>query len=153
MPGLRSAFLTTSYGRANERVQLTGSGPDLRPDWAAPGERWAILTAWNPGGRQAELAVNAARQAALTREVHLWSPLPGWNGEGAWREDTLIVRGMPLRAAVTLGAQFGQAAVVWGVGRRAALVWLGGGARVERLWLRRAPGSTAAAGCGYTAGL
>ena len=153
MTPLRAAFLNSSYGRAGERVQLSLAGPGLRPDWTAPGQRWAILTAWNPAGQRAEAARNAAQQAALARAVQRWSPLPGWNGEGAWQEDTLILRGVPLAQAVRLGRLFGQAAVVWGVGRRAALVWLDGSTRVERLWLRRAADMPAVAGCGYTAGL
>lgn len=48
------------------------------------------------------------------------------------------------RQAAAWGADFGQAAVLWGTGRRAALVWLNGEGvvGVERRWVRRVePGS------------
>ncbi|NTX99552.1 DUF3293 domain-containing protein [Deinococcus sp. JMULE3] len=171
-PDLRAAFLGSSYGRAGERLTLSPRGPGALPDcsgpdwsapsWTAPGGRWAIVTAWNPAGRMADAVLNARRQAELAGEVGRWSPLPGWNGDGEWREDTLILRGVPLREAARLGRRFGQAAVVWGVGRRAALVWLDDRTaptelRTLRLWLRRADSSGAdspgTADCGYTAGL
>ncbi len=161
-PDLRAAFLGSTYGRAGARLRLCHAAPGVLPDWSAPGGCWAIVTAWNPAGRMADAGLNARRQAVLAREVRAWSPLPGWNGEGRWREDTLILRGVPLREAARLGRRFAQAAIVWGVGRRAALVWLDdrnapAGMRFERLWLRRAdsPGadSPGLADCGYTAGL
>jgi len=166
-PDLRAAFLGSSYGRAGARLRLCHAAPGVLPDWSAPGGRWAIVTAWNPAGRMADAGLNARRQAELAGEVGAWSPLPGRNGEGRWREDTLILRAVPLREAARLGRRFGQAAVVWGVGRRAALVWLDDrtvptGLRIERLcierlWLRWAdsPGadSPGPADCGYTAGL
>lgn len=47
--------------------------------------------------------------------------------------------GAPLRLAADLGQRFGQAAILWGAGRRVALVWLsphgpGEVARIERFW-------------------
>ncbi|WP_235910280.1 DUF3293 domain-containing protein [Deinococcus kurensis] len=138
-PELRAAFLASAYGRAGERLHLTPAGPGASPDWAAAGQRWAILTAWNPGAQPTSADLNRARQAQLTAEAQSWAPLPGWNGEGAWREDTVILRGVPLPEAVRLGRRFGQAAVVWGVGRRAALVWLDGPVLTQRRWLTREP--------------
>ncbi|GGR81421.1 DUF3293 domain-containing protein [Deinococcus sedimenti] len=153
MSDLRAAFLGSTYGRAGERVSLTPAGPGIVPHWCEAGQRWAIVTAWNPSGQRAAPDLNDERQAALARLVWAWSPLPGWNGEGPWREETLILRDVPLREAARLGRRFGQAAVVWGVGGRAALVWLDGPVRPERCWLRRAADSPGTADCGYTAGL
>ena len=62
------------------------------------------------------------------------------NGEGEWEEQALIVPGATLRQATGWGGEFGQAAVLWGLGARVALVWLGHRGRVvrvERLWARR----------------
>ncbi|UBV41487.1 DUF3293 domain-containing protein [Deinococcus taeanensis] len=146
---LREAFLASSYGCAGARGQLCVTGPASRPAWSAPGQPWAILTAWNPQAQRVPAGQNAQAQAALHREVACWSPLPGWNAEGPWREDTLIVRGTPLQEAVRLGYAYGQVAVVWGVGRRAALVWLDGpAAQIERFWWRPLPDAA-----GYTARL
>lgn len=65
------------------------------------------------------------------------SHLSGVNGEGEWAELSVILPGFRLRRAAELGRTFGQAAVLYGVGRRVALVWLeGDGLRVERFWVR-----------------
>lgn len=101
-----------------------------------------MVTAWNPGGQPAPAAANAQAQAALLQEVRAagFRPVPALNGAGGWAEAALLVPGARLRQAASWGAGFGQAAVLWGVGARAALVWLEGGrvASVERRWAVRA---------------
>ena len=99
VPDLGAAFLGSSYGRAGERLWLYVDGPGVLPGWSAPGGRWGIVTAWNPGGAQAGSAENDTAQTRLTGRVQGWSPLSGFNGDGGWREDTLILRGVPLREA------------------------------------------------------
>ena len=99
VPDLGAAFLGSSYGRAGERLWLYVDGPGVLPGWSAPGGRWGIVTAWNPGGAQAWSAENDTAQTRLTGRVQGWSPLSGFNGDGGWREDTLILRGVPLREA------------------------------------------------------
>ncbi len=137
-PDLRAAFLRSTYG-THERFRFTSVRGQVGPSWATPGGRWAVVTAWNPAGRKTDAVPNVAAQARLAAASQGWCPLPGWNGDGAWREEALILRGVSLREAARLGRQFGQAAVVWGVGRRAALVWLddaspGPSLTVERWW-------------------
>ncbi|WP_019586869.1 DUF3293 domain-containing protein [Deinococcus apachensis] len=139
----RAAFLGTVYGPVGERVRLAGErGP--APTWAR-GE-WAVVTAWNPGGRRVPEEANVQAAAVLLARVRAagLSPLPAHNGEGEWREEALLIPGARLRQAAAWGADFGQAAVLWGAGRRAALVWLNGEGvvGVERRWVRRVgPGS------------
>lgn len=125
---LRAAFLGTSYGTQRERFGLrdgpTGATP---PSWAAGGETWAIVTAWNPEARQRDRAGNEADQRRLEARV-LQSGrtfLRGVNGEGEWAEDSLIVPGASWEQARDWATDFGQAAALWGEGARAALVWPG----------------------------
>lgn len=138
-PELRAAFLGTRYGPPGERCGLCGQrGP--APAWARG--RWAVVTAWNPGGQPAPAAENARAQGALLGQVKAagYAPRPALNGAGEWAEAALLVPGARLRQAADWGARFGQAAVVWGVGARAALVWLNGErvVGVERRWAVRA---------------
>lgn len=133
-PELRAAFLAASYGTADRRFRLSVARPPGVPSGpAGPGECWAILTAWNPGAEQRTLAENEARQAALQEELAGERWCAGVNGEGAWAEPSVIVSGLPLRRALRLGRDFGQLALIWGCGQRAALVWCAAG-RVERRW-------------------
>lgn len=137
---LRAAFLGTTYGTADGRFRLSEErGP--APSWARG--RWAVVTAWNPGGRRARDEDNARAGADLLTRVTAvgLSPLPAVNGEGEWEEEALIVPGLGLRHAAEWGGDFGQAAVLWGTGARVALVWLDRGGQivcVERFWARRA---------------
>lgn len=121
--------------------------PGFRPAWAAA--RWGVVTAWNPAGQAQDRAANRAAQARLRVAAARWSSLDGVNGDGDWQEPTLILTGISLRDVAALGGAFGQAAVLWGSGARAALVWLPasgvGGVRAERWWLRPA-GKGAVAG-------
>ncbi|EYB67505.1 hypothetical protein DEIPH_ctg040orf0080 [Deinococcus phoenicis] len=138
---LRAAFLATTYGTAHERFRLSARrGP--APTWAR-GDRgrgpWAVVTAWNPGGTLTAPEANARAGAALLARVQASGlvPWPAHNGEGEWREEALLIPGVRLRQAAAWGAAFGQAAVLWAVGARAALVWLDGDGRpsgAERFW-------------------
>lgn len=132
----RAAFLATTYGTPGERFRLSGERGSV-PRWARG--RWAVVTAWNPGGRRAGDGDNARAGAALRVRVTAagLSPLPAVNGEGEWEEPALIVPGATLRQAAGWGGEFGQAAVLWGTGARVALVWLDPPVQVERFWARR----------------
>ncbi|GAA5439891.1 hypothetical protein Dcae01_01398 [Deinococcus caeni] len=126
---------------AAQRVTLGAERlPGFRPAWAAA--RWGVVTAWNPAGQAQDRAANRAAQARLRVAAARWSSLDGVNGDGDWQEPTLILTGISLRDVAALGGAFGQAAVLWGSGARAALVWLPasgvGGVRAERWWLRPA---------------
>ena len=103
------------------------------PPWAAGGKSWAIVTAWNPHGLRHPDSHNAE---AARRLLLAWtSPsFPVVNGEEPWAEEALLLPGARLRDAVTLGRRFGQAAIVFGVGRRTALVWLDGDLHLTHAW-------------------
>lgn len=136
---LRAVFLGTSYGTHRERFRLSRTAVDATPpSWAAGGEAWAILTAWNPGARQRDRASNEAAQRRLEGQVIRagYAFLRGVNGEGEWAEPSLIVPGASWKQARDWAADFGQAAALWGEGARAALVWPGtqGLAPEDRCW-------------------
>lgn len=62
----RAAFLAASYGTPGERFRLSGERGSA-PSWARG--RWAVVTAWNPGGRRAEDEDNARAGADLHARV------------------------------------------------------------------------------------
>lgn|GEM_PF-2291033 len=140
---LRPAFLEATYGTREERFVL-GEAPDGTLSWAPPGVRWAVVTGWNAGARRQSAKSNALRDAHLRRVLtgSVGTVRRGWNGEGDWEEASWIVVGAGLRETLAWGSRFEQAAVLWSVGRRAALVWCGAppgarAVRVERYWVRR----------------
>lgn len=96
---------------------------------------WGIVTAWNPGGVPRERKENDAAQRALLNLISGRPHLNVVNGDGVWAEPAALLLGTPLSVLTRLGRQVGQAAVLFGVGRRAALVWLeAGGVVIERFW-------------------
>ena len=130
---LRPAFLTTAYGPVGRRIRLVERPAALPlPAWLEG--RWAIVTAWNPRGQAHSPALNREAQFRLLAAVRAagLSPLAALNGAGEWAEDSLLIPGATLAQARDWGRHFGQLAVLYGVGRRAALV--GAGGRVERHW-------------------
>ncbi|WP_226342390.1 DUF3293 domain-containing protein [Deinococcus sp. AJ005] len=131
----RAAFLSASYGTRAERFRLSSESLAAAPSWAA--RTWAIVTAWNPAGQQQPETDNlrAGREllALIASRLHFL----GVNGEGEWAEPSVILPGLTLRQAAELGRRFAQAAVLFGVGKRVALVWLEADCtRVERFWAR-----------------
>lgn len=140
---LRHAFLASSYGTPSQRFGLTAHTGRPRRLFAS-GERWAILTAHNQHGVRQEPAHNERQQRLLEQSLSGFVCQAAVNGEGEWAEASLLVRGITLRQARDLGNQFAQAAVLWGSGQRAALVWCGPegssdqtgfSSRVERFWV------------------
>ena len=135
--------MASSYGAPGQRFRLTAHAGGPRRLFA-PGERWAVLTAHNQRGVRQESAHNERQQRLLEQSLSGFDCQAAVNGEGAWAEASLMVRGITLRQARDLGNQFVQAAVLWGCGQRAALVWCGleGSSdqagfspRVERFWV------------------
>lgn len=94
---------------------------------------WAYVTAWNPRSQPAPAAANAARHTDLRARVAQlgYSVLPGRGqpDSGDWvAEESLLILGIDEAAALALGAQFGQRAIVVGkAGGDAMLRWCGEG--------------------------
>ena len=78
----------------------------------------AFITACNPFSQAYDDASNATRQDALARELRQRSltvidgvgqhPSNNWPGEASF-----LALGLSLKAAKTLGAQYGQNAIIW----------------------------------------
>lgn len=145
---LRTAFLAAGYGTPGERFRLAAH-PGRPCRLFGPGERWAILTAHNRHGVRQDSGQNDRQQRLLERGLSKLD-LSGSvcqaavNGEGEWAEASVLARAITLRQALELGRRHGQAAVLWGIGQRAALVWCwppsapgpsGLPARAERFWV------------------
>jgi hypothetical protein len=121
---LRRAYLDTSYrARAPQGVITIRIGetlPALDALLDAAGVRtWAFVTAWNPRSQRVPLAANEAAQRRLREHV----AAAGWTsyvGAGVparadWDpEPSLLVLGVSLDAARSLGEAFEQNAIVAG---------------------------------------
>lgn len=117
----------TAQGRVVIRVGETC--PELDALLRVTGcERWAYITAFNPGSVRLSDDQNDARQHELEDAVRLLGhpifPGEGIGEDGAWPpERSILVLGMEREAAVQLGRRFDQMAIVCGeVGGVAALV-------------------------------
>lgn len=100
------------------------------------GERWAVVTAYNPHGRTRESEGNDARHAKLVEAVQA-SGVPflradGRSPDASHREVGLAVA-LPQPEAVALAARFGQSAIFWFDGRSFWLVPAGAPAEPVRL--------------------
>lgn len=92
----------------------------LREAWVSHA---ALLTAWNPGSRPQPLEQNRALQTQLVRELEAagYPCLAGRNEaaspdpatEHTWNEDSVLALDIPLDAARTFAARYGQLAFLW----------------------------------------
>jgi Protein of unknown function (DUF3293) len=122
-PGLRKAYLQTAYVvRAPQGVHALRIGathPAFDAEVEAAGARsWAVVTAWNPGSLPRTAEENVLAQGELLRVTALLG-LVVWAAEGkadggGWREESVCILDVEAAAAVALGRQFGQLAVVVG---------------------------------------
>lgn len=93
---------------------------------------WAFITALNPGSRQLSSEENQSRHRALEERVctlgYAYYPGEGVGDSGEWpAEESLFVLGIGEEEAISLGREFGQAAIVVGeIGGEAELVWMDG---------------------------
>ncbi len=123
---LEAAYRATVY-----RVYLPTGAVNLRIDGQDAGfaawlvgegaTAWAILTAWNPGSQRLDEGENRTRQTAL--ELRLLErgcePYAGENVAegGEWPvEESCLVLGLDCAAAAGLARDFGQNALVHGLG-------------------------------------
>jgi hypothetical protein len=89
---------------------------------------YAYITAFNPGSSRLTDEENHARQSELINIVrqlaHPAFPGEGIGDDGVWPpEQSVLVLGIEYAAAVQLGRQFGQRAIVFGMlGCEATLV-------------------------------
>lgn len=99
---------------------------------------WAYVTASNPRSEKLTNGINRLRNAALmaqvTQQGFVIYPGRGESDADDWvAEESVLILGMDAAAALQLGVQFGQHAVLVGhAGGRAELKWCGGPAPVRR---------------------
>jgi len=127
-PGPLPDALLDAYRRAEYRVDDGGwrftlrigaaSAPLAACHRAHASRRSAYLTAWNPCGQLAATADNVAAQHALVESLRQQgyallrgvgaSPTEDWSPE-----DSVLVLGLERAAAVALGREYRQNAIVW----------------------------------------
>ena len=134
--GIEHAYRNTTYVVDHPDgafgIRLGDPCPRLDALLAAHGVKgWAYVTAWNPRSEPVPAAVNTARQAELlARVTRAGYPVFSGRGQpvsGDWApEESLLIIGIDEAAALALGVQFGQHAIVVGeAGGCAALRWCG----------------------------
>jgi hypothetical protein len=129
--------LRDHYQRTTYRVTGVTPATDIRIGQPCPPldamldqraiRSWAFITAWNPGSKNLDATENRRRQAALEAEVkqngYVFYRGAGVPDEKGWvPEESILIMAIGKEAAVQLGKQFGQAAIV--VGERGALAEL-----------------------------
>jgi hypothetical protein len=126
---LIEAFLDTDYavrdGDVWRVVRIGERHPGIETLIKARG---VFITGWNPFGKRASAAANAARNRAMARILTARGfrvlPHQGIGSDGTWAEDGFFVREMRVATARNLARAFGQLAIVAiARGRKAELIW------------------------------
>ena len=104
--------------------RLTAEHPGTAADGLRRGEgSWAFITAYNPGGRPRSREENERAHEGLWESIKPKGKSIAWPGSGMpddpdWEpEHSILVVGVSRKEAIELGAQYGQAAIVYGVPR------------------------------------
>ena len=107
------------------------NGPEPEEGWP---ESFAVVTACNPEGVNADDAANAAANEELESAIRdaglSYSPMTGGASDGSHIEPSFLVR-CDLETALVLGRRFNQEAVFWIEAGRLHLVACEGGTRKE----------------------
>lgn len=116
---LEKSYRATTYAAGlSLKLRVGQPHPFLDDMMAFRGlEEYAYLTAWNPGSKPLPEAENRARQDDLKARLKGKHPLVegvATADDGAWREESLLVLGIPRADALDLARQFGQAAILAG---------------------------------------
>ncbi len=104
--------IASPHGPLTLRLDGSPAPPRLRPS--------GIVTAYNPASLPTSDEENRVAHEALVRAVRALA-LPAWPCEAGgtgpdaerWTEPGLALPGVPREVVVSLGARFGQNAVVW----------------------------------------
>jgi len=106
------------------------------------GQRFAIITAYNPQSKLLPKEENLRRHRQLEREIQTlglaYTQSLSTSPEGTWAEEGFAVFAIGLEEALALGRKFEQQAVVWGEGRRVFLVWCEAG-KLEGFYPQKVP--------------
>lgn len=126
---LDAAYCATSYRVGKLALRIGEPHPWLDRLLENRGlERYAYLTAANPGSAPLPAAENAARMRALSKELEGFVVLRGaaHADDGAWEpEPSFLVLGVSRDDAAALGRRFGQNAILVGErGGAPELLWI-----------------------------
>jgi len=135
-PRLETAYRETSFIaytlQHTIRIRVGEKNPVLDSLLSESGiQRWAYITACNPGSVRLAASENFARQHELCREIQARG-FTMFSGEGRsdfpeWPpEPSILVLGIDREQAIEIGRQYGQNAIVYGEqGSSVELVWIG----------------------------
>lgn len=114
----RQARYVIDDGEAKFTIRLGADNAELREFLAGRGiATWSFLTAYNPQSKPLSDEENAARQAELVRSLDSqgFKYLNGYGTGDDWDpEASLFILDISREAALRLGRQFGQHAILWG---------------------------------------
>jgi hypothetical protein len=126
-PSLIQAYRETRYSVYFDGGERTIFVVDRPPRGRAPSRSVTVVTAWNPGlqrpGKDENRAANARLEAALRERGHVYYPAKGESAGGTHAEPSFAVMDLTQAQAISLGREFGQAAVFHWDGTRAELLW------------------------------
>ena len=110
---LETKLLVRAGGRTLDLDAIPPSG--WQATIAPLGTPLTLVTAWNPGGRDASPGANRAANRRLRDGLDArswtWRPALGRARDGSWAEPGFAVGGLSEAAAAALGAEWGQLAV------------------------------------------
>jgi hypothetical protein len=131
--GLRAAFLGTDVHlwRGRDHLVVEPREPNTTDGVFPTGVATVhVITAWNPGGRRTDPAVNAQAeraQRAELAELHLtvWDA-EGWAPDDRWAEASAAVLDADEAAMLALARRYGQSAIYRWTPDHRAVVWCDG---------------------------
>lgn len=120
----QQAYREALYEAAGSRFRLT---PQATTEQLYGGQAFAIITAHNPRSAALSKEKNAARHAALVKEVVAlglaWQDSVGMSPDESWQEAGVILFNVAAEVALELGRQFEQNAVLYSDGEHVGLLW------------------------------
>lgn len=115
---LARVYAAARYGASvqGRTIALHVGTPAVELELAWPGERYALVTAWNPvsqpqsreSNERADAALRERLDAAGVARVAAWAEAP----DGTWYEPGWLVHGLPLATLDAIAREFGQAATL-----------------------------------------
>lgn len=115
IPELARTYAAARYGTTvqGRTIALHVGAPAVELERVWPGERYALVTAWNPASRpqareandRADAALCARLDAAGVARVAAWAEA----SDGTWYEPGWLVHGLSLDLLDALAREFGQA--------------------------------------------
>ncbi|MBI5812604.1 MAG: DUF3293 domain-containing protein [Meiothermus silvanus] len=141
---MRAETLAQAYQTAIYRVAGVAFTLSEQPtqEMLFAGQRFAIITAYNPQSKLLPKEENLRRHRQLEREIQTlglaYTPSLSTSPEGTWAEEGFAVFAIGLEEALALGRKFEQQAVVWGEGRRVFLAWCEAG-KLEGFYPQKVP--------------